>query len=154
MTMQEKTKKTQSGLRGLTRLYVIQLMYQSKFNNKPFEKIMADAKKNPEILISEDISLNSIDSEFFDELITETNSHLEEIDQVIKSHILKNWDFERFDIVMQYLLRLAVCEILYKDTPLTAVFNEYIEIAKAFFKKKEVAFVNGILHAISKQRKS
>lgn len=153
--MQEKTRKTMSGVRSLTRLYVIQLMYRSKFDNKPLKKLLIEAKEKPEIHISEDISLNSIDLEFLNELVNQTTTHMETIDQLIKEHISESWNFERFDTVMQCLLQLAVCELLYfDDIHANVVFNEYIEIAKAFFKKKEVSFVNGILHTISVQIKS
>jgi N utilization substance protein B len=148
-------KKSKSGLRGLTRLYAIQMMYKSEFEHKSLEKVIEEAKKNPRILISEEVSLNEIDSEFFTELITKTKEHGEEIDKLIEKNVAKNWSFDRFDKVMQSLLRLGVCELIFFDQiPANVIFNEYIEIAKSFFKKREVGFVNGILNSIFHQQKS
>ena len=148
-------KKSKSGLRGLTRLYAIQMMYRSEFANKPLERVIEEAKKDPKILISEEVSLNEIDSDFFTELITKTKKHLEEIDKMIEKNIARNWSFDRFDKVMQALLRLSVCELIFFDKiPANVIFNEYIEIAKSFFKKREVGFVNGILNSIFQQQKS
>jgi N utilization substance protein B len=148
-------KKSKSGLRGLTRLYAIQIMYKSEFEHKSLEKVIEEAKKNPRILISEEVSLNEIDSEFFTELITKTKEHGEEIDKLIEKNVAKNWSFDRFDKVMQSLLRLGVCELIFFDQiPANVIFNEYIEIAKSFFKKREVGFVNGILNSIFHQQKS
>jgi len=148
-------KKSKSSLRGLTRLYAIQTMYGSEFENKTLEKVIEEAQKNPQILISEEVSLNEIDSEFFTELITKTKEHREEIDKLIEKNVAKNWSFDRFDKVMQALLRLGTCELVFFDQiPANVVFNEYIEIAKSFFKKREVGFVNGILNSIFHQQKS
>lgn len=148
-------KKSKSGLRGLTRLYAIQMMYKSEFEHKSLEKVIEEAKKNPRILISEEVSLSEIDSEFFTELITKTKEHGEEIDKLIEKNVAKNWSFDRFDKVMQSLLRLGVCELIFFDQiPANVIFNEYIELAKSFFKKREVGFVNGILNSIFHQQKS
>lgn len=148
-------KKSKSGLRGLTRLYAIQMMYKSEFERKSLEKVIEEAKKNPRILISEEVSLSEIDSEFFTELITKTKEHGEEIDKLIEKNVAKNWSFDRFDKVMQSLLRLGVCELIFFDQiPANVIFNEYIELAKSFFKKREVGFVNGILNSIFHQQKS
>ncbi len=148
-------KKSKSGLRGLTRLYAIQIMYRTEFERKPLEKALEEAKKNPQILISEEVSLNEIDSEFFTELIIKTKEHKEEIDKLIEKNVAKNWSFDRFDKVMQSLLRLGVCELIFFDQiPANVIFNEYIELAKSFFKKREVGFVNGILNSIFHQQKS
>lgn len=153
--MQEKIRKSKSSLRGLTRLYAVQVMYRQEFEKRPLEKIIAESKANPEILISDEISLNEIDAEFFEELLTKAKIHQKEIDKLIEKNISENWSFDRFDRVMQALLRLGVCEIVFfENIPANVVFNEYVEIAKAFFKKSEVSFVNGILNAIFKQSSS
>ncbi len=151
--MQEKVRKSKSGLRGLTRLYAVQVMYRQEFEKKPLKKIIDEAKSNPEILISDEISLNEIDAEFFEELLVKSKVHQKEIDELIEENVASSWSFDRFDKVMQALLRLGVCEILFfENIPVNVVFNEYVEIAKAFFRKSEVSFVNGILNAISKRR--
>lgn len=152
--MQEK-RKQKSGLRGLTRLYAIQVLYRSQFEQESLDNLLKEAKNNPEILISEEISLNEIDFEFFKNLINKFQNNLQQIDELISKNIAKTWSFDRLDKVMQALLHLGVCEILFfKEIPANVIFNEYIEIAKSFFKKKEVSFVNGILNAIFKQQKS
>ena len=153
--MQENSRKSKSGLRGLTRLYAVQMMYCEEFEDKSLDKIIAEAKANPEVLISEEISQNEIDTDFFVELLTKSKIHQEEIDKLIEKNLMDNWEFDRFDRVMQAVLRLGVCEIVYfENIPANVIFNEYIEIAKAFFKKGEVSFVNGILNAIAKQHES
>ncbi len=154
MTTQGK-RRSKSGLRGITRLYAVQVMYRSEFEEKPLNKILLEAEHNPETLISEEISLDKIDLNFFTELMEKVREHREEIDKFIEKNLAKNWSFDRLDKVMLALLRLGVCEIVYmNNVPTNVSFSEYIEVAKAFFKRKDVGFVNGILNSVYEQQKS
>ena len=154
MTMRGK-RRSKSGLRGVTRLYAVQVMYKSEFEQKSLDKILAEAERNPETVVSEEFSLDKIDLNFFSELMMKTKEHREEIDKFIEKNIAKNWSFDRLDRVMLALLRLGVCEIVYmSNIPPNVSFSEYIEVAKAFFKKKEVGFVNGVLNSVYEQQKS
>lgn len=153
IAMQED-RKQKSGLRGVTRLYAIQVLYQSQFEEQSLEKLLSEAKNHPEIVLSEDIALNEIDFEFFENLMKKLQNNLSRIDDCISKNVAKNWSFSRLDKVMQSLLRLGTCEILFfKEIPSKVIFNEYIEIAKSFFAKNDVSFVNGILNSIYKQEK-
>ena len=153
MTMRGK-RRSKSGLRGVTRLYAVQTMYKSEFEKKSLDKILSEAKHNPETVISEELSLDKIDLDFFTELMEKVGEHREEVDKFIEKNIAKNWSFDRLDKVMLALLRLGVCEIVYMNNiPTNVSFSEYIEVAKAFFKKKEVGFINGILNSVYIQQK-
>ena len=147
----QKTRKAKSGLRGFTRLYAVQKMYQQQMENLTLQDLIDDIARNHEVIISEDHSVSTLDVDFFKVLISETVKNIIEIDKIIKLHLSDKWDFERLDIVMQNLLRLGTCELRFmQDAPDTVVFNEYVEIAKAFFETRNVSFANGILNAIAK----
>ena len=148
-------RRSKSGLRGVTRLYAVQVMYKAEFEKKSLDKILAEAEQNPETVVSEEFSLDKIDLNFFTELMMQMKEHREEVDKFIEKNIAKNWSFDRIDRVMLALLRLGVCEIVYMNNiPANVSFSEYIEVAKAFFKKKEVGFVNGVLNSVYEQQKS
>ena len=51
-------------------------------------------------------------------------------------------------IVDRNVLRLAVYEFLFEDTPDTVVINEALEIARRFSTYEATQFINGILDAI------
>ena len=51
-------------------------------------------------------------------------------------------------IVDRNILRLAVSEFLFEDTPHTVVINEALEIARRFSTYEATQFINGILDAI------
>jgi N utilization substance protein B len=60
----------------------------------------------------------------------------------------EHWRIERMAIVDRNVLRLAVYEFLYQDTPHTVVINEALEIARRFSTFEATQFINGILDAI------
>ena len=51
-------------------------------------------------------------------------------------------------IVDRNVLRLAVYEFLFQDTPGTVAINEALEIARRFSSFEATQFINGILDAI------
>jgi len=60
----------------------------------------------------------------------------------------EHWRIERMAIVDRNVLRLAVYEFLFEDTPHTVVINEALEIARRFSTFEATQFINGILDAI------
>ncbi|MFC7394234.1 transcription antitermination factor NusB [Scopulibacillus cellulosilyticus] len=82
---------------------------------------------------------------FLMQLVQETVSHLNDIDEVIKSHLI-NWQFDRIGNIDKTILRLAVCELNYfEDIPSNVTLNEAIELSKTFGDEKTRKFVNGVL---------
>ncbi len=73
--------------------------------------------------------------------------HREELDGIISS-FSKGWTVERMSRVDLSLLRLALCEILYRTdiTPPIAI-NEAVELAKKYSGEESPGFINGILGA-------
>ncbi|MBA3634126.1 MAG: transcription antitermination protein NusB, partial [Acidobacteria bacterium] len=60
----------------------------------------------------------------------------------------EHWRIERMAIVDRNVLRLAVYEFLFSDTPHTVIINEALEIARRFSTFEATQFINGILDAI------
>jgi N utilization substance protein B len=84
---------------------------------------------------------------FADNLVTGTMRNVEAIDARIKTRA-EHWRIERMAIVDRNVLRLAVYEFLYEETPHTVVINEALEIARRFSTFEATQFINGILDAI------
>ena len=51
------------------------------------------------------------------------------------------------------MLRLAVYEILYTETPVGVAINEAVELSKKYASKEDCAFVNGVLGSVAKEEK-
>ena len=85
--------------------------------------------------------------EFATRIAAGTVSNLPTVDDRIRSRA-EHWRIERMAIVDRNILRLAVYEFLFEDTPKTVVINEALEIARRFSTFEATQFINGILDAI------
>ena len=85
--------------------------------------------------------------EFANNLVRGTLANNEAIDEKIRTRA-EHWRIERMAIVDRNVLRLAVYEFLFEDTPHTVVINEALEIARRFSTFEATQFINGILDAI------
>ena len=72
------------------------------------------------------------------------HEHMAEIDSLIEQSA-KGWDLERMNKVDLAILRLAVYEMKYGETPIGVAINEAVELAKKFSSDEAPAFINGVL---------
>ena len=73
-----------------------------------------------------------------------TREHMAEIDALIEQSA-KGWDPERMNKVDLAILRLAVYEMKFGETPVGVAINEAVELAKKFSSDEAPAFINGVL---------
>lgn len=85
--------------------------------------------------------------DFANKLAVNCLRELEKIDATITSRA-EHWRISRMAVVDRNVLRLAVYEFLYEQTPRTVVINEALEIARRFSTFEATQFINGILDAI------
>ncbi len=94
-----------------------------------------------------DTAIDEKTRDFANSLVRGTIRELEAIDNRIRTRA-EHWRIERMAIVDRNVLRLAVYEFLYHDTPATVAINEALEIARRFSTYEATQFINGILDAI------
>ena len=117
----------------------------------------ADVAKTDESVLTRDYwtelgepTLDEETREFADKLSVGTLREVEKIDTTIRTRA-EHWRIERMAIVDRNVLRMAVYEFLFSDTPHTVIINEALELAKTFSGEESVKFVNGILDAVKKK---
>lgn len=89
--------------------------------------------------------------EYMKEIITQVKSHKQEIEELISKNLKSGWDIKRISKINITLLKLAICEMLYKDLPYKIVINEVVELAKRYGDDTSPMFINGVLASIIKQ---
>lgn len=94
-----------------------------------------------------DTAIDEKTRDFANSLVRGTLREIEAIDDRIRTRA-EHWRIERMAIVDRNVLRLAVYEFLYHDTPATVAINEALEIARRFSTYEATQFINGILDAI------
>ena len=84
------------------------------------------------------------EADFMNRLAEGVQAHFEALDEALKPY-LRGWTLERLTRVDLAILRVAVFELMYTDTPDGVVVNEAVELANQYSTDKAGAFVNGVL---------
>jgi len=137
----EKTAKV-SGTRRKARECALQMLFASDVLKTQDQALTTDYWKE-----LGDAGIDEKTQDFANNLVTGTLKELETIDDRIRTRA-EHWRIERMAIVDRNVLRLAVYEFLFEDTPHTVVINEALEIARRFSTFEATQFINGILDAI------
>jgi N utilization substance protein B len=105
-------------------------------------------KNNVNYNIDEVIKENiDIDNEFVKEIVYGIINNIKDIDTIANKH-LKNWSIDRLGKTDQAILRMAIYEMLYTDTPDIICINEAVELAKLFSDDAVKDVINGVLDSI------
>jgi N utilization substance protein B len=100
----------------------------------------------------EDAQYHNAERDFFDDVVKGVGARQGEIDALIAGRLASGWTLERLDRPMRAILRAGAYELLARaDVPVGSVISEYVDVAHAFYDKRESGFVNGLLDAIAKQ---
>ncbi|MFT7860613.1 MAG: transcription antitermination factor NusB [Sulfurimonas sp.] len=126
------------------RMAVVSLLYAYDLGNGNI------AEHTDEIL--EEKKIRNKQKDFALTLYEGVMSELPACDKAIEEH-LKEWDFERLGAIERATLRLAAYEILFSDLDNAVIINEAVEITKSFGTEQSPKFINGVLDAISKDKK-
>ena len=65
---------------------------------------------------------------------------------------LNNWNINRLGIADAAILKIAIYELLYTNTPAKVCIDEAVELAKDFSDEKVVGMINGVLDKIYHER--
>lgn len=84
---------------------------------------------------------------FATELVQGTMDHLGTIDPLLES-TATNWRLDRMALIDRLIMRMAMYELIYTDTPKAVIIDEALELAKTFSGDESVAFINGILDGV------
>ncbi|MGE3842544.1 MAG: transcription antitermination factor NusB, partial [Vicinamibacterales bacterium] len=85
---------------------------------------------------------------FAADLVRRTVSQLAQLDALIVDQA-EHWRIERMPMIDRLILRMALCEMLERETPHPVVIDEALELARAFSAEPAVKFVNGVLDGVS-----
>ena len=88
-----------------------------------------------------------IDNEFVKDMVYGVVTNFDEL-TVDANKYLKDWTIDRLDLTGASILRMAIYEIKYMDTPNLVVINEAIELAKKYSDDSVRKMINACLDRI------
>ena len=137
--------------RSAARLAAVQALYQMEMEATPLAKLLHEFHQHRLGATIEDATYADAEEDFFDDVVSGVDVRREEIDGLITDRLAEGWSLGRLDRPMRAILRAGTYELIARpDVPAASVISEYIDVAHAFFDKRETGFVNGLLDAIAK----
>ncbi|MGB0934684.1 MAG: transcription antitermination factor NusB [Alphaproteobacteria bacterium] len=140
--------------RRTARLAAVQAIYQLEQSETPLDKVLdefinfrlcAAEPDEPDIIV---------DIKHFETVVRHTWHNLEKIDQLLIPTLPDRWPINRVESVLRAILRSGIGELIMEsDIDPAVTINEFIEVTRAFYARKEPAFVNGILDKVARNLK-
>lgn len=86
--------------------------------------------------------------EYIKKSITGINEKKEELEKIISNNLKKDWKLDRISKINIALLKLAIYEIKYTETPFKVAINEAVDLAKKYSEEAAPSFINGVLASV------
>ena len=148
-------QSTRSRSRSAARLAAVQALYQQEMEGTPVDQLLEEFHDHRLGAMIEDAQYVDAERAFFDDIVTGVGSRSAEIDAAISAKLAGGWSLARLDRPMRAILRAGAYELLARrDVPVGSVISEYVDVAHAFYDKRESGFVNGLLDAIAKEARA
>ena len=130
--------------RSLAREETFKLLYSLEIQKE-------DLKEQTEIYLENAEISDENTKKYMSAIVEGIESNIKDIENKISENLKKDWKIERISKINLVLLKLAIYEILYTETPFKVVINEVVELAKKYGDDTSPNFVNGILASIVKE---
>lgn len=137
--------------RSAARLAAVQALYQQEMEKTPLPTLLHEFHQHRLGATIEEVEYADAEVDFFDDIVTGVDARREELDGMIGRRLAEGWSLSRLDKPMRQILRAGAYELAARiDVPTGSVISEYVDVAHAFYDRKEASFVNGLLDAIAK----
>lgn len=127
--------------RNDSRVLAMVILYQvDLFNKRNISYKLDDLISNNTVDIDGDIS-------FIRELVLGVINNEERLKDIANKY-LKQWNIDRLGLTDGAILKIAIYELLYTDTPRKVCIDEAIELAHDFSDEKVVGMINAVLDSV------
>ena len=143
--------KSPAKARAAARLAAVQALYQMDMEGTPLARLLHEFHQHRLGATIEDATYADAEQGFFDDIVSGVVARRSELDLLIEAKLSEGWSLERLDRPMRALLLAGAYELVARpDVPVATVINEYLDVAEAFYDKREKGFANGLLDSIAK----
>jgi N utilization substance protein B len=138
--------------RSAARLAAVQALYQQEMEGTPVAQLLHEFHHHRLGATIDGVEYADAEVDFFDDVVRGVEARRAELDDLIAGKLAKDWSLARLDRPMKAILRAGAYELAARaDVPTGTVISEYVDVAKAFYDKREAGFVNGLLDAVAKE---
>ena len=131
--------------RSAAREKAFKLMYSLEIQKKEMINEQIDLYLENENIVDE----NTI--EYIKFIVNGIYDNIEEINKKISKNLKSGWSIHRISKIDLALLKIAIYEIIYTDTPYKVAINEVVELSKKYGEETSPNFINGVLASVVKE---
>ena len=143
--------RTRSRARSAARLAAVQALYQREMEGTAIPVLLHEFHQHRLGATLEDVEYQDADVDLFDDVVRGAAARADEIDVAIVARLAAGWTLARLDKPMKAILRAGTYELLARaDIAVGTVITEYVDVAHAFYDRRETGFVNGLLDGVAK----
>ncbi len=102
-------------------------------------------------LQTQDPPLPAAPARFVQQIIEGVMNYRERLDEVI-GHFAPEWPVSQIAVIDRNILRMALWEMNFSDTPVKVIINEAVELAKEYGADTSPRFINGVLGAATRNQ--
>ena len=131
-----------TGIRRKARITVLQVLYE-----------IDSAQHKPKDALAHSVAEKALPPEainFSEQLLHGVLQNKPRLDEDIAS-FARAFPVEQISIIDRNILRLAIFEILFNNTPIKVAINEAVELAKSFGSNSSPRLINGVLGSIASE---
>lgn len=88
-----------------------------------------------------------IENDFVEEIVYGVTTHIQDLDKQA-NELMNKWSIDRIDKTGASILRMALYELKFTDTPEIVVINEAIELAKKYSDDSVRKIINAVLDKV------
>ena len=126
----------QANKRGAARLAAVQALYQMDVAGSGMLEIAAEYEA---FRLGKEVDgalYREADAQWFRAILSGVVENQKTVDPVIRQALTEDWPLSRLDSTLRAILRAGVFEIMKRDdVPVAVIVSEYVDIAKAFYRK-------------------
>ena len=133
------------------RLAAVQALYQMSMTGHGVDAVVREFRLHRLGQQIEDTNAAAADPAMFAELVRGVSENVDELDDMLAAVLSDDLDVDRLETVLKIILRAGAFELSARlDVPAPVAINEYVDVADAFYARKETALVNAVLDRLAR----
>jgi transcription antitermination protein NusB len=138
-----------SAARSRARLAAVQALYQMAVTEAGADQVVREFTRH-RLGPQNEPEGGAADPALFAELVRGVEAAGGELDDMIAAVLAEDHDVERLETVLKVVLRAGAYELSHRlDVPARVTIKEYLDVAEAFYGKKETKLVNAVLDRLA-----
>ena len=129
--------------RGRSRELALQMLFRWEMRHETTAQIKKSFWRNVDAV--------QLTRTFANKLLSTAVKQAAATDALIEKHAI-GWTIERLPAVDRAILRLAICELEEGALDPPIIMNEALDLARSYSSEESVAFINGVLNAIVREK--